>query len=170
MSGKPYVLEERDGRQVRVYESGTVLDHISGKLVEPYRPQVMTPELAREMRARSAELNRLAKVRGIIRGVGLPMPSDEDVEALAKAEASAIEIIFAAATNNFLNSDSLRGKAEMLTKLTGGSAEEPPRGSTNNVLLVSHPADADTARKLERILRDAIKYAQEHPVIEAGEG
>lgn len=33
MSGKPYTLEERDGRQVRVYESGTVLDNETGKLV-----------------------------------------------------------------------------------------------------------------------------------------
>jgi len=42
--GKPYRLEERDGRQVRVYESGAVLDHTTGSIVKPPAQVLITEQ------------------------------------------------------------------------------------------------------------------------------
>lgn len=47
--GKPYKLEDRGGRQVRVYESGTVLDHETGKIIQAPSDTLITPQKARSM-------------------------------------------------------------------------------------------------------------------------
>ena len=57
---KPYILEERDGRTVRVYESGTVLDHATGRIAQPPQQHMITVDNTAQMhRARQERKQRV---------------------------------------------------------------------------------------------------------------
>ena len=89
-NAKPYTLEERDGRTVRVYESGAVIDHATGRIVQPPAHTLMTAESATRLHAARQEQKRAAMMAGALRGTRdilqrEPVHEYEWVEVIAEA-------------------------------------------------------------------------------------
>lgn len=123
MAEKPKRIINSKGREVLKYPNGTEYDPETKHLVRgpDVTPITLDPV---GMNKRGKLLRDRARIKGIIRGTGLQMPPEDDIDAMAMSEASAIEVLTAVMTNTFMNSQNLRGMAEAFNKLTGTKSDE----------------------------------------------
>lgn len=125
-SGKPYRKETRDGKEVLVYESGTVLDADTLKLVEQNKDHAFTSQSASEAAVKRWESARDEFERGAIEQVDGHSPADAQF-ALGKA-------LMKRAINPF--SSNGVAAAERIAQFTGwvrdnkrGGEDTPPPGT-----------------------------------------
>lgn len=121
-TGKRYRLEDRDGRAARVYESGTVLDHENGHLIEGPEASRLTPERAVELNKTKAEMaaeRARAFVLSEIRAI-----SPDDIDDFDDAWGAIVGRI---ASEGFLSDATLQSRVKA-AELVGKATEALPDG------------------------------------------
>ena len=153
--GKPYTLEERNGRTVRLYESGAVLDHATGRIAAPVPDTLITAESTARMHRERREKKYAAVVdaANMVAQADAKRSKQPAIRKLATDPDAWLKAVAMGRTKAAMDPDSPygNGAASWLTENTGNT--EAKQAEVEHTVRHVHEVDDKTLEML-RAVRD----------------